>query len=201
MQIEKQNLISLIRHIFWRILGVDYRHILRVIDFVYLKECKPAKIGTGTYDNNALVYRWTDASLDIGKYCSISYNVRFILDNGSHFTNQVTSYPFNKGIKTEKVGIKVGNDVWIGMDSIIMCGVTIGNGATIAAGAIVTKDVPSYCIVGGVPARIIKHKCTDDEKKEMESIAWWNWDKDVIEERKKDFLLSIPNFIEKYGQK
>lgn len=61
----------------------------------------------------------------------------------------------------KKEGITIGNDVWIGMNVIILNGVTIGNAVTVAAGAVVTTDVPDYCVVGGVPAKIIKHKCTE----------------------------------------
>ncbi len=187
-----------IRSILWKILGVDYGHALRAVDAVYLKEDRYTSLGHKSYSNNALVYRWSDAPLQIGRYCSISYHVKFILDDGSHGFNKVTNYPFPTNEIGEKRGITIGNDVWIGMGATILNGVTIGNGVTIAAGAVVTKDVPDYCIVAGVPARIMKTKCTLEQVQSMNQIAWWNWDEEKIKQNASDFRLSIPDFIAKY---
>lgn len=186
-----------IRTFLWRLLGVDYSHILRVTDNPYLKNDKFTTIGDATYDNNAMVYRWSSSPLSIGKYCSISYGVKFILDDGKHYTGCISSYPFSER-KPNKRGIIIGNDVWIGMDTIILDGVTIGNGVTIAAGSVVTHNIPDYCIVGGVPAQIIKHKCSEDEKNKLNRIAWWDWSRKEIDDNVLDFNLTIPEFIHKY---
>lgn len=190
-------MITSIRKFLWRILGVDYKHILKDIDYVYLSEDKYTQIGDMSYNNNAMVHRWSDEPIIIGKYCSISYSVKFVVDDGSHCDNIVSSYPF-KTNKIRKKGISIGNDVWIGLGATILYGVTIGDGATIAAGAVVTKDVPPYTIVGGIPAKIIKYKCTEDEVIQMQKIAWWDWDKDTIKSRIEDFKLPISEFIKKY---
>ena len=84
------------------------------------------------------------------------------------------------------------------MNVIILNGVTIGNGVTVAAGAVVTTDVPDYCMVGGVPAKIIKNKCTEEEKSVMNEISWWNWSKDSIDANQADFNLPISDFINKH---
>lgn len=97
-----------------------------------------------------------------------------------------------------KAGIRVGNDVWIGQSAIIMNGITIGDGAIVAAGAVVTDDVEPYTIVGGVPAKILKRRCSADEAKEMQKIAWWNWPDNTIDARLSDFRLSFTEFIAKY---
>lgn len=188
---------KIFRNLLWHILGIDYNHILKVIDYTYLQKDKYTIIGRKTYHNNAIVYRWSDEPIIIGKYCSISYNVRFIVDDGKHCYNKVTSYPFKENHITKK-GITIGNDVWIGMGATILYGITIGDGATIAAGAVVTKDVPPYTVVGGIPAKIIKKKCTSTEATEMQKIAWWNWDESVINDNIDDFKLEIPQFIAKY---
>lgn len=188
-----------IRNILWRILGIDYNHILRVIDFRYLKEDSFKSIGHQSYDNGAVVYRWSDAEINIGKYCSISYDVKFITDDGKHQCNNITSYPFKSNNISDKRGIKIGNDVWIGLGSTILYGVKIGDGATIAAGSVVTKDVEPYTIVGGVPAKLIKEKCTREETKLMQEIAWWDWKQETIEDRVEDFKLSYKDFINKYA--
>lgn len=190
-------MITSIRKFLWRILGVDYKHILKDIDYVYLSEDKYTQIGDMSYNNNAMVHRWSDEPIIIGKYYSISYSVKFVVDDGSHCDNIVSSYPF-KTNKIRKKGISIGNDVWIGLGATILYGVTIGDGATIAAGAVVTKDVPPYTIVGGIPAKIIKYKCTEDEVIQMQKIAWWDWDKDTIKSRIEDFKLPISEFIKKY---
>lgn len=187
-----------LRKILWRVMGVNYEHVMRVIDPVYTKEDKYTIIGKNSYANNAQIYRWSDAPLHIGKYCSISYDVHFVMDDGKHKTNTVSSYPFSSRNVGIAQGITIGNDVWVGIGVTILYGVKIGNGVTVAAGSVVTKDVPDYCVVGGVPASIIKRKCSEEEAKEMNIIAWWDWPEDVIAERQKDFEMKIPEFIEKY---
>ena len=189
-----------IRKYVWRLLGFGYDHALREFSHRFLAAYKYAKIGHRTYNNNAMVYRWSASPIEIGKYCSISHDVKFIVDDGKHGYNQVTSYPFPGNEVGEKRGITVGNDVWIGMGATILNGVTIGNGVTVAAGAVVTGDVSDYCVVAGVPARVIKEKCTRPEAKAMNAIAWWDWDDDTVDSRVADFRLTIPEFIAKYGK-
>jgi len=187
-----------IRKLLWRILGIDYSHILRLADHVFLKEDLYVSVGKHSYDNHAYVYRWSNAPLIIGNYCAISYGVKFVMDDGGHIVRKVSSYPSKKNEIGELRGITIGNDVWIGMNSTILYGVKIGNGVTVAAGSVVTCDIPDYCVVGGVPARIIKRKCTEEEAMVMNKIAWWDWDESLVDERYDDFKLSIPEFINKY---
>lgn len=184
-----------LRKILFRILGLDYNHILRAIDFVYLKKDRYANIGSHTYENGAKVYRWSDANLKIGKYCSIAKDVNFIMDDANHSIGSITSFPIfdnlyndNEHIGTstkseflalnrKKQGITVGNDVWIGLGSTI----------------------PPYSVVGGVPAKVIRNKCNEEAKSQMQAIAWWNWSEETIKNRALDFVnLSIEQFIQKY---
>lgn len=111
------------------------------------------------------VHTWgaSNEKLEIGHYCSIAEGVKFIL-GGNHYYHTFSTYPFKVMVMKEekeawsKGPIVIGNDVWIGMDSMILSGVTIGQGAVIAAGSVVTKDVPPYAIVGGNPAKVIKYR-------------------------------------------
>lgn len=125
---------------------------------------------------------------EIGKFCAISWDTT--INAISHPTNHMTinAFPYvprmgnfvkiNKQ-KPSKVIIK--NDVWIGANSVVMPGITIGNGAIIGSGAVVTKDVPDYAIVAGVPAKIIKYRFEDGIIKELLNIKWWDWEREKIE--------------------
>jgi virginiamycin A acetyltransferase len=128
--------------------------------------------------------------LIIGKFCAIALGVKFIMNGANHEIESVSTFPFaifgngwekiNEGTDlTKKYPNKgdtiIGNDVWIGHNAIIMPGVQIGNGAIIGTGAVVTKNVPDYAIVGGNPAKIIRKRFTDNDIEVLLNIAWWNW--------------------------
>jgi len=119
----------------------------------------------------------------IGKKCSIAMNCTFTLAN--HSLDKFSTYPAKTSIFPHKKGntsgyskgdIVIKNDVWIGVNCTILDGITIGNGAVIAAGSIVTKDVPSYAIVGGNPAKIIKYRFPKDIIDEIEATQFWDMD-------------------------
>jgi hypothetical protein len=99
----------------------------------------------------------------------------------------------------EKEGIVVGHSVWIGSGAYIMPGVKIGNGVTIAANSVVTKDVPDYALVAGSPAKNIKMKHDLDTIAKLNKIAWWDWDEKVIKNRIEDFYhKDIQSFVNTY---
>lgn len=121
-------------------------------------------VGKATYGRlNVLCYSWSDTEkLIIGNYCSISSSAVFMLGGGHDYTH-LSTYPFRNKISSVDESLSKGNivledDVWIGEHATILSGVTIGQGAVIAAGAVVTKNVPPYAIVGGVPAKVIKYR-------------------------------------------
>ena len=128
----------------------------------------------------------SNTKLYIGNYCSIADNVEFLL-GGEHNTDTISTYPFkvqNFGFDREaksKGDIIIKDDVWIGKNAIIFSGITIGQGAVIAAGAIVTKDVEPYSIVGGVPAKIIRYRFDRDIITKLVEIQWWNWSDEMIQ--------------------
>ena len=88
--------------------------------------------------------------------------------------NVLYHYPVNKD------KLKIGNDVWIGYEAVILSGVTIGDGAIIGTRAVVTKDVPSYTIVGGVPAKPIRKRFDEETIQKLEEIRWWDWEEERI---------------------
>lgn len=91
----------------------------------------------------------------------------------------------------------IGNDVWLGANVILRNGVTIGNGVRAAAGAVITKDIPDYAIVAGVPAKIIKYRFTPEQIKKLNEIAWWDWPIEEIRACYEDFT-DIDIFLEKH---
>lgn len=134
----------------------------------------------------------------IGKYCSFAGNVKCGL--GLHPSkNFVSTHPIffstlkqsqitfaDKNYFNEYTKTKIGNDVWVGENVIIIGGISIGDGAIIAAGAVVSKDVPPYSIVGGVPAKIIKYRFEKEEIEFLLKFKWWDLDNEIV---KNNFLL------------
>ena len=95
--------------------------------------------------------------------------------------------------------ITIGNDVWLGRRVIVTNGSNIGNGVIAGAGAVITKNVPDYAVVGGVPARIIRYRYTPEQIKALNQIAWWDWPDEKIREYYNDFYLSVEEFIKKHN--
>ncbi len=128
-------------------------------------------------------------SARIGKFCSIARQT--VIGVGNHDHTMVTTHPFFidpefGGIIEEPCEMAqrdapvIGNDVWIGINSIVMRGVTIGDGAVVAANSVVTRDVPPYSIVGGAPARHLKERFSADIVRDLQSIRWWDWDDEKL---------------------
>lgn len=145
--------------------------------------------------------------LIIGKFCAIASGTKFIMGSANHRISSVTTYPFHVfgGAWSERTpshlsqlplkgDIVIGNDVWIGRESVIMPGVTIGDGAIVAAYSVVTKDVPPYGVVGGNPATLLKRRFDDELIKLLLRLKWWDFEaKDLVEILP---LLCSPNLTE-----
>jgi virginiamycin A acetyltransferase len=127
--------------------------------------------------------------------------VKFVF--GHHATNQVATFPiaalccgYAPYFDAKSKGhIEIGNDVWIGLNVIILSGVKIGDGVVIAAGSVVTKSIPAYSIYGGVPAKFIKLRLREDQIFELQKIQWWNWPIEKIRENEALFYNDVDKFI------
>lgn len=176
-------------------------------------EISYTSLGLGTYISDNCIIRMTK----IGRFCSIGSSVQMGI--GTHPTKvYVSTHPAFFSTSNErgftfaqkdtfeeltyidderKYVLSIGNDVWIGSNVIFTDGLHIGDGAIIAAGAVVTKDVPPYAIVGGVPAKIIRYRFTDEEIEKLNSIKWWQWDFDKLKQQShlfnniNEFLKSV----------
>lgn len=163
------------------------------------------KSGLGTYGVEHLkLHSWDNSTrIIIGKYCSIADNVHIFL-GGNHDISRISTFPFGRG--NDLIGprsghpksngnVLIGNDVWIGSHSSIMSGVSIGNGAVIAAFAHVVRDVADYEVVGGNPAKHIKFRFNEEIVSELKRVAWWDWKPSKVMENR-DLLCTQPD-IEK----
>lgn len=147
------------------------------------------KVGRHTYGTpNIPAFAGSEVTVEIGSFCSIAANVT-ILAGGGHNPEWVSTWPMREvfGLPEQyehhpvnKGPVVIGNDVWLGRDSLIFDGITIGDGAIIGARAVVTKDVRPYAIVGGVPAREIRRRFTDERVEALLEIAWWDWSEEKI---------------------
>lgn len=148
------------------------------------------------FEENNVLYHYpiNNDKLIIGRFCSIACGAKFLFNSANHNINSLSTYPFplffeEWDLKREDVtdswnnkgDIVIGNDVWIGYEAVIMAGVTIGDGAIIGTRAVVTRDVPAYTIVGGVPAKVIRKRFPDDAISKLLEIKWWDWEKDKIQ--------------------
>ena len=148
-------------------------------------------VGKATYGMLNVVTSGINAHLTIGNYCSIADNVTFIL-SAEHPMNTISTYPFKAKLLSQgaealsKGNITVADDVWICNNSLIMSGVTIGQGAVVAAGSVVTKDVPPYAVVGGVPTKIIKYRFSPELIEELLKVDYSRLDKELVQEHIED---------------
>ena len=188
------------------------------LDTVYLKSViTNANITVGDYsmyndfvsdprqfENNNVLYHYpiNNDRLIIGKFCSIACVAKFLFTSANHTLRSLSTYPFplffeewemdKKQVASawdNKGDIVIGNDVWIGYEAIILSGVNIGDGAIIGARAVVTKDVPAYTVVGGIPAKEIKKRFDEETINKLQQIQWWNWSFEKIQQ----FLPCIMN--------
>ena len=167
---------------------VDNPNII-IGDYTYYDDPQDSE----NFERNVLYhFPFIGDKLVIGKFCAIARGVKFIMNGANHALGGFSTYPFYIfGNGWEKVTPQtaelpykgdtlIGNDVWIGYEAVIMPGVSVGDGAIIAAKSVVVSDVPAYAVVGGNPASKIRQRFDDEVIAALLDIAWWNWDAEKI---------------------
>ena len=147
------------------------------------------------FEKNNVLYHYpiNRDKLIIGKFCSIACGAKFLFNSANHTFRSLSTYPFplffeeweldKKNVTDSwdnKGDIVIGSDVWIGYEAVVMAGVTIGDGAVIGTRAVVTKDVPPYTIVGGIPAKPIRKRFSEETVQALLDLRWWDWPKERI---------------------
>lgn len=163
------------------------------------------------FEKNNVLYHYpvNGDRLKIGKFCSVACGAKFLFISGNHSLRSLSTYTFPifyeqwgldpKNIRDawdNKGDIVIGNDVWIGYEAVILSGVTVGDGAVIGTRAVVTKDVPPYTIVGGVPARPIRRRFDPQTIARLEELRWWDWEEERIARNLSAIQSGRPDLLE-----
>ena len=169
------------------------------------RHCDLLRVSIGDYtiiEKNAVLHDVT-----IGSFCEVSWhcsmggdNHNYLLPSIHHFywqpffgfeDSQDTVGKRNFFSKLQSEDCKLGNDVWVGSGVTVNRKVHVGNGAILASGCVVTRDVPDYAIVGGVPAKVIKFRFDENTIQRLLNIAWWDWPKDLLRENRHLFEVEV----------
>lgn len=172
-----------------------------------------AKLAEAELGDYSYVCEDTDlAYCTLGRFCSVASGVR--INPGNHPLHRAALHHFTYRASAFDLGeddaaffdwrrshhVTIGNDVWIGHRAIVMPGVTIGDGAAIGSGAVVTHDVPDFAVVVGVPARVLRLRFDTETIAALKRLAWWNWTHDQLRTALPDFrALDATAFCRKYG--
>lgn len=144
------------------------------------------------FETRNVTHHYGPERLVIGKFCAFASGVTFVMNGANHRMSGVSTYPFpimgqpwseHRDLVTDlpsRGDTVVGSDVWIGGNVTVMPGVRIGHGAIVSTGAVVTKNVPDYAVVGGNPARTIRMRFDENDVRTLLDLAWWDWPHDAI---------------------
>ncbi len=187
---------------FWKEIYEELKNKYSNVRFVspYGQVSLMGKIGKHTVGVNSETIENPYLIKSIGSFCSINYRAK-VGTLGNHnmgITTYILGTLTNKHVvMPDFESIEIGHDVWVGTNAIILPNVKIGTGAIVAAGAVVTKDVPEYSIVAGIPARVIKYRFKQKEIEKLLKIKWWEWSDEKIFDNQRDlenpaeFFLNI----------
>ncbi|MGM1065278.1 CatB-related O-acetyltransferase [Saccharothrix sp. Mg75] len=198
-------------------------HAERVVHLKPLITSPTIEVGEYTYyddpehatefETRNVLYGYGTEKLVIGKFCALATGTRFIMAGANHLTTGVSTFPFTifggtwqdrtldllTGMETRGDTV-VGNDVWFGYGSIVMPGVTIGDGAIVATGSVVVSDVPPYTVVGGNPARPVKPRFPEDDVARLLRARWWDWPVELITEHVRTIMTGRPADVERVAE-
>ncbi len=162
---------------------------IEIGDYTYYDDLEDSE----NFERNVLYhFPFIGDRLIIGKFCALATGVKFIMNGANHRLAGFSTYPFQifgngwekvmpqSGELPYKGDTVIGNDVWIGYDTLFMPGVRVGDGAIIAARSVVVKDVAPYTIYGGNPAKLIRQRFDAETIASLLEIAWWHWDIEKI---------------------
>jgi virginiamycin A acetyltransferase len=161
------------------------------------------------FEQNNVLYGYGPERLVIGRYCALAEGVRFIMSGANHPILGPSTFPFGifGGSWEEKTidlvysapsrgDTVVGNDVWLGYRTLVMPGVTIGDGAIVAAASVVTGDIPAYAIAGGNPARVLRMRYDEEDVARLLRAAWWDWPVELVTEHARTIMSGTPAELE-----
>ena len=161
------------------------------------------------FEENNVLYHYGPERLVIGKYCALAQGVRFLMNGANHRMSGISTYPFpifggawaNHMDLVDDLPSRgdtvVGNDVWLGYEALVMPGVRIGDGAIVAARAVVGGEVRPYAIVGGNPARELRRRFDDATIERLLRIAWWDWPVEKVTRYARELMRADVAALEK----
>ena len=178
---------------------------IEVGDYTYYDDpCDPA-----AFERENVLYGYGPERLVIGRYCALAEGVRFVMAGANHPMLGPSTFPF--GIfggdwaeatmdlvmsAPSRGDTIVGNDVWLGYRALVMPGVTIGDGAIVAAGSVVTADLPPYAIAGGNPAGVLRMRYDEADVERLLRAAWWHWPVELVTKHARTIMSGTPAELE-----
>ena len=161
------------------------------------------------FEREAVLYAFGSERLIIGRFCAIAAGVRFLMPGANHADRGPSTFPF--GVfgppwdttmdivmsAPSRGDTVVGNDVWLGYSALVLPGVTIGDGAVVAAASVVARDVPPYAMVAGNPARVVRSRFSAEDVERLLRAAWWNWPIELVTEHARTIMSGTPAELER----
>ena len=194
-------------------------HTNRVVFLKPLVTSEKIEVGDYTYyddpheptawEERNVLYAYGPERLVIGRYCALAEGVRFVMGGANHAIHGPSTFPFGifGGDWADTMDLVmsapsrgdtvVGNDVWLGYRAVVMPGVTIGDGAIVAAGSVVTADVRPYAIAGGNPARELRRRYDDADVDRLLRAAWWDWPVELVTHHARTIMSGTPAELER----